>query len=137
MTIELLGESAYQGWLEATPSPGIEATHIGRIHLGEPLRMYVKLYPDHMRGLVNEITYQLIAAALQLPVPRRCAVVLVPVDRLRQIPGWLPTNVDSWPARCLPGPHSADPAHNATSPATRGFFLPGDRWAFAGGVVLL
>jgi hypothetical protein len=91
MPITILDDHAYSSYLAPLPDPGIEASHLARVRFpGEdtPRRVYVKLYPENARGLVNEVTGHLLAEAAGLPVPTRSAVILVPKQAITDLAPW-------------------------------------------------
>lgn len=120
MSVELLDEGAYRGFIEAVTTPGREPIHIARVAFGDGVvrRSYVKLYPAHGRGLVNEITGHLLAESLGLRVPDKVALIFVPTTAIQNPPAWMEVNAEeSHPAWC-----SAD----MTAPAIKFFFGLGD-----------
>ena len=85
--IEIVGSTGYQAFLEHVKESEECYTHLGQVHspIHGTFSGYVKFYPDQFRnskGLVNEACGHLLAAALDIPVPRYGMLLVLERARL-------------------------------------------------------
>lgn len=102
MPVEILPEGHYRSYLGPCEESGIEPSHVASVAFRDGIsrRAYVKLYPEHSRGLVNEVTGYILAKALGLAVPDRAAVILMPRNAIPDPPDWLSPSESLVPAWC-------------------------------------
>jgi hypothetical protein len=104
MSVELLNEATYRGFIEDVKIPGLEPIHIARVQFGDGVvrRAYVKIYPrpERSRGLVNELAGHLLAESLGMKVPNKVAVLFVPREAISCPPSWEEAEIESYPAWC-------------------------------------
>ncbi|QJE02499.1 hypothetical protein HH212_22810 [Massilia forsythiae] len=96
MKLEILGPSAWREYRGKPTSSGInETTHLAKIGdaQGRLRDCFVKLLPPQTPALLCEAIGWLLARAAAVPCPDFAAIVLVPVDALRQH-GPLPSEYD-------------------------------------------